>query len=637
MRVHFDFETFSEADIKKVGTWAYSRHPSTEILCMAYNINGEKTKLWLPDKPIPQFLHPDNHRHYEYYAWNSFFEYCIIKHLLGIEPPPLENWYDPSAHAAAHSLPKNLGKCGQAMGLPSDQQKDKRGKYLIQKLCKPYRGKRTTDPVLMEELHQYCIQDVEAEMAINDKLKPLSPTERNVWLLDQAINLRGVQIDFANVLNGIDLLDKETARLNQEVKEITNGELSNVSQIAKVKKFIVSLGCKLDKFDKAYLAKVVKLPDLNPVAKRLIEIRQLTGKTSLAKYGALKSIIDPEDKRARGILLYHGASTGRWSGRLFQPQNLPRPSFDDTDNCISLFAERNPEAINMIYGEPLEALSSCIRGMICASPGYRLIASDYSAIEARVLAWLAGQRDVVDIFKGDGRLYEHAAAQIYGVSIDKVTPKQRFIGKIASLACGYQGSKNAFKSMAETYGENIDERTAMEVVGNWRQANIHIVQFWSEINLAAISAVKHPGRVFRYRHIAFRIVEGDLYCKLPSGRMIVYNSPTIGEGNWGNDQLEYMGQNSVTQKYEKTNTYGGKLVENITQAVARDIMAHAMLKLEAKGYKIVLTVHDEIITEAPEGFGSLSELERIMCDLPEWASGLPIEASGGYESFRYRK
>jgi len=637
--IYIDFETYSEVDIKTVGAWAYAAHPSTEFICMAYtpdscstvevtaNVDKCRQRLekWLSDT------------RFQLHAWNAFFEMSIAYHVLKVNGAlSPARWTDPAAQAAAMALPRSLGACGVALNMPQDEQKDKRGRYLIQRLCKPYRGERVRDPALLIEFYQYCRQDVSAMRAISSKLRPLSAIERRVWELDQAINIRGVPIDTQTVDDAIAITNAITSKLDAKVKAITTGALENTRQRQKVIDYIERRsGYVLESFDKAYLTSVLHDEKLPPLARYLIEIRLQTGKTSTAKYHALQALVT-DDNRAHGLLMYHAASTGRWGGRHFQPQNLPRGSFSDTDTCIELFKYRDIELLEAIYDDPMEALSSCLRGVICASVGKRLIVCDYNAIEARVLAWLAGQEDVLEVFRGHGRIYEHTASRIYHVGIEQVTKAQRFVGKTATLALGYQGGVKAFQAMAKAYGEDISEDLAEQIKNDWRKANPRIVSFWYDTDKVAVNAVKHPGERFICRGIGFRVIGGFLYCRLPSGRLLAYCQPQLVKGDFGGQQVSYMGTNSVTRKWERQKTYGGRLVENITQAVARDLLAEAMLRVEKAGYPVVLSVHDEIITETRSDFGSISEFESLMCELPSWAQGLPVKAEG-FTCKRYHK
>lgn len=640
MQINLDFETYSECDIRKAGAWAYSCHASTEVICMAYSIDGAPPVLWLPSMGAPAELFAALQRGAMLHAWNSFFELSIWRNVLEWPDLPISQMTDTAALASMLALPRALGDCGAALGIAADQVKDKRGRYLIQRLCKPYRGQRCRDPELLRELYAYCQQDVIAEQAIAAKLLPISVNERAVWELDQKINIRGVYIDAAAVDDALHLIDVQTDRLNTEVYAITKGALENVSQRAKVMNYIAGLGYDMDCYTAGYIETVLKDANLPAQVRRLLEIRQQTGKTSTAKYQALKEIVTP-DSRAHGLLMYHGASTGRWTGKHFQPQNLPRPSarFEGSEaQAVELIRSRDADLLTMVFDDPMDALSGAIRGMITAPPGKRLLIADYSAIEARALPWLAGQHDVLDVFRSHGKIYEYTASQIYGLpwrEIGKDSP-ERFVGKVATLALGYGGGAKAFAGMAQNYGVDIPEELAEKIKTDWRKANDNIVRFWWNCEAAALRAVQKPGVTFEERGVSFRVVRGFLFCKLPSGRLLAYYAPKIEPGRFGNDQVTYMGVNSVTRKWERQSTYGGKLVENITQAVARDVMASAMLRLHAAGYEIVLTVHDEIIAEADNDFGNIEEFKRIMCELPTWTEGLPLAASG-FEAERYRK
>ncbi len=607
---------------------------------MAYARGDEAPKLWLPHEPLPDFVSYIQ-RQPELHTWNSFFEYCIWTNVLKWPATPISQWHDTAAKAAALALPRKLSDCGSAISLPQDKQKNKRGSYLIQRLCKPNRGKRIRDPELLQELYSYCKQDVVAEREIDKRLRDLSKKERCIWELDQKINIRGFHVDSESVDNALNIIEQVTEKLNGEIEEMTDGALKNTTQRQKILDYVTDeLGFPLEKFDKNYLAEVIKDKNIPPLAKRIIQIRQSLGKTSTAKYKTLKLLIT-HDSRVHGSLRYHGASTGRWSGALFQPHNLPRPSIKNTDQCISLFKDEDPEFLDLLYGDCMEVLSSCIRGMISAPKGKKLMVADFSAIEARVLAWLAGQEDILKVFKGHGMIYEHTASQIFNKPINEINTDERFIGKTATLALGYQGGVGAFMTMAEQFPEkmkkaNITETLAEEIKERWREANCNIVQYWYTIEAAAKKAVQKPGSTFSIKNIKFCFTEGFLFCRLPSSRLIAYYDPIIEIGTFGKLQVSFMGTNSVTRKWERQFTYGGKLVENITQAVARDLMAEGMLHVEQAGYQVVLSVHDELLAECDEDFGSIEEFSNLMCKLPSWAKGLPLTADG-FECKRYRK
>lgn len=363
---------------------------------------------------------------------------------------------------------------------------------------------------------------------------------------------------------------------------------------------------------------------------RALELKQSLSRTSIKKYQAFLDKTS-DDGRLRGSMLYHGATTGRWASTGNNLQNISRPAIKHVDSCIELLKLRDYEALELVFDDATEALVSCTRAMIKAPAGKVLYVADYASIEARVLAWLAGQNDTLEVFRGHGKIYEHAASQIYRVPVEQVDKEQRFVGKTAVLSLGYQGGPNAFIRMGQAYGVDIDAALAQRVVSQWRGSNKAIVKFWYDIETAAIDATLNPLSTLKVRGVKFRSDRQFLFCQLPSGRLISYPYPKVVD-----DQLHFMGADRLTRKWSEQTTYGGDLVQSITQATARDLLAAAMLRLEAAGYAVVMSVHDEIVTEAPEDFGSVAEFCQLMCQLPEWAKGLPVSAEG-YKAARYRK
>jgi DNA polymerase bacteriophage-type len=637
VQISIDFETYSECDIKEAGGYNYAAHPTTEVLCMAWAIDDEEPSLWTPDQPFPTRLHDAIVAGAELWAWNAAFERAVWAHrvapradAIGIDP---EQWNDTAALAATLALPRALGQCAEVLGL--SEQKDKRGRFLIQRVCQPYRGERRQDPHLLEELYEYCKQDVVTEREIKryvQRYKPMNATERRVWLLDQQINWRGLGIDTTNVVNAIALIYDTAERLNDQVKVISNGELTDVGSRQKVMAWSLSRGYKLAGYDKNAVIEALADPALPDDVRQVLEIRQTLGKASTSKYKSMQNLAG-SDNRARGVFWYHGAQTGRWAGRGFQPQNLPRPAFGDTDNCISLFPLRDPELVEMLYGDPMVALSSCLRGMIIPDAGNRLIVSDFSAIEARVLAWLADEQGPLDVFRSGGDIYCHAATGIYGREITPKDKDERQIGKVAVLALGYGGGVGAFQTMAKAYRVFVEDEQADQIKVAWRKSHRNIVRFWYALEEAAMNAVRQIGQAFQAGPIAFKVIDDFLFARLPSGRRLAYFRPRIASDG----KLEFWGTDSrLGGRWSKLSTYGGKLAENVTQAVARDLLAEAMLRLEDNGFPIVASIHDEIIAEVPKGVGSLAEFESLMCELPSWADGLPISAEG-FECERYRK
>lgn len=632
MNISLDFETYSECDIRKAGAYAYADHPTTEVLCMAWAVDDGAPELWTPDQPPPQRLFAlIKGGGATVWAWNSFFEMCIWNLVLKWEEVPIEQWRDTAALAAAQAYPRALGKCGEALGLEGDAAKDKRGKILIQRCCKPYRGDRVIDKDLYAELYDYCLQDVVAEREIRRRLRNLRGLENEVWETDQRINWRGVRLDEKSIENALEIIDKHTETLNAKVFQLTNGELDNTASRAKSLHWINAQGYQMDSYDKATVESALLDSDCPTPIKKFLEIRQALSKSSTKKYESMRSVLG-RDGRAHGVLLYHGAATGRWAGRHFQPQNLPRPTIEDTDAAIEQMNSRKPEDID---GEPMEALSSCLRGMLIASQDHRLMCADYSSIEARALAWLADHQAVLDVFRDGKDIYKFTASTMYRTPYNEVDKEQRFVGKVATLALGYQGGVRAFQKMAEVYGADVDEYQAIKIRNDWRKANNPICMLWVNTERAARNAVSYKGQKYKAAKGEFKWVAGDLLFKLPSGRVLSFPEAKLVAGDRDMD-LVYSGMNNHTHKWGEIRAYGGSLVQSITQAVARDLLAESVLRLEKAGYLVVLHVHDEIVADVPKDFGSLQEFERLMCELPNWAEGLPVDAEG-YESERYRK
>jgi len=632
MNISLDFETYSECDIRKAGAYAYADHPTTEVLCMAWAVNDDPPELWTPDMPVPhRLLALIEAGGATVWAWNSFFEMCIWNLVLNWKPVPIAQWRDTAALAAAQAYPRALGKCGEALGLDGDDAKSKRGKLLIQRCCKPYRGKRVRDLKLYQELYDYCLQDVVAEREIRLRLRNLRGIENAIWEADQRINWRGVQLDRKSIENALVIIDSHCKIMNKRVHVLTGGFIDSTGSRAKAMQWCASQNYPLGNYDKAAISAALQDDKCPENVKEFLGIRQSLSRSSTKKYQAMLECIG-QDGRVHGSLMYHGASTGRWSGRHINPQNLPRPTIKDVDACIIQMQSQDPDQID---GEPMESLASCLRGMLTASNGNRLMVSDYASIEARALAWLADHWEVLQTFRDGKDIYKATASGMFHTPYELINSDQRFVGKVATLALGYQGGVRAFQKMSEAYGTEVTEDQALKIRNDWRDANMAIVKLWMDTEKAARNAISYSGTPFTAAKGTFRMVAGDLLFKLPSDRILSFPEAQLRQGD-RNTEIIYKGMNNHTHRWGEIKAYGGSLVQSITQAVARDILAEAILRLESAKYSVVLHVHDEIVADVPKGHGSLAEFEKLMCVLPQWAEGMPVEAEG-YESNRYRK
>jgi len=669
-KLTIDFETRSAAPLKKCGAAAYAADPTTEVICLAMKREGEEPVIWFSpsfDKAIG-YIPPtvcvvpfaEVERMMEYAtiieAHNAQFEYFIWKYVMpryGFKMFDTRKLRCSAAKAATFGLPRDLAGACAALGVP--QQKDVEGSKLMLRLCKPRaarKDEKLADPDWEKKLYWhgspeefareglYCMQDVRAEEALSEALPDLPEYEQRVWHWDLDVNDRGIRVDIPTVHTIIDLVEEHSAKLTAKFRKLTG--LQSPKQRDATLQHLLALGVQMDGLRAKDVEHALSVTE-DGTAKEILEIRKSLSKSSTAKYQAFVNSVCPDD-RVRGALMYHGAGTGRWSGRLIQPQNFPRGAFGDVDNCIGLFKMGDLESVELFYGDPMVAASTCIRGMIIPSEGNDFICADYSSVEGRVLAWLAGEETALNVYRSGRDPYKVNAAAIYAVPYDDVTKKQRQVGKVAELALGYQGSVGAFNAMAVNYGVTLPEKEVKGIVNRWRDHHPETVRLWSELENACTLAVEKPGNVFVYRSARFavRTIHGTpfLAMRLPSGRCLWYCRPRMEfkEMSWGEQKLvvAFDGVNSLTKKFGTQYLYGGLLAENLTQATARDLLVNGMLNAEQHGYNVVMHVHDEAVVEVPEGVGDVPTFENLLCDLPPWAAGLPLKAEG-WRGKRYRK
>lgn len=645
--LYLDTETYSETDIKKAGAFKYMEDPAFEVLLLPYAWDDDPVRVLDLTDPmdlveLPHILDALRDPEVVKVANNSAFERAAYRRAFGFYQPP-GDWVDTMILAAYNGLPMSLEDAGAALGI--EQQKLKDGKALINYFCKPCKptisnGGRTRNlphhaPEKWARFKQYAGRDVEAERLIFKRLSryPVTDFERKVWALDARINERGVLVDLDLALAAIDVDDAFKASHTEEMALLTG--LSNPNSVAQLKEWLAAVGLHCDSLNKATVADLVKIaPDRT--TRRVLELRQLLGKTSTKKYEAMVNAAGA-DGRVRGITQYYGAGrTGRWAGRLVQLQNLPQNHLDDIGTVREIVRARDLDTLELLYDSVPDVLSQLIRTAFIAKPGHTFLVSDYAAIEARVIAYLAGERWRMDVFAQGGDIYCSSASQMFKVPVVKhgVNGHLRQKGKIAELACGYGGGVGALKAFgADKMGLTEDEM--QHIVTQWRAASPRIPQFWRDTERAAMRALESPGRTFSLPcGVKYRRDVDALRCLLPSGRILTYWGARLEERG-GRRSIVFMGQNQTTRKWEKTDTWGGKLVENIVQAVARDCLAVAMVRLEEAGYHIVFHVHDEVVIEAPEGC-HWQDAAEIMGQPIDWAPGLLLRGDG-YETKFYMK
>jgi len=647
--IYIDFETRSEVDIKKSGAWVYSLHPSTEILCMAVKQYDSEVYLLKPEeldlnKPSTLTLPSVIRCGTLVEAHNAFFEKAIWQNIMvkryGWPEIKPEQWRCSASVAAYHALPRSLGGAGKILGLSTI--KDDEGKRVMLQLSKPKPRvggffEQQEYPEKFQTLYDYCKSDVEAEYAIANKLGGLPNRELKVWQLDQKINERGVHIDIDAVNKSLKILGEYSEKLEKELDILTEGKITTVGQRARILEWCKERGEELSGLTKADVEQALKTVK-DAKVKRVLEIRQALSKTSTAKYEAMKNSCAP-DGRIRDVLMYHGASTGRWSGKLVQFQNLPRGNIKDMATAIKLIKQGSASSIEMLTDDVMGFMSSAIRGMVCAPQGKKLLVADFAAIEARVLGWLAGSEKMLNQFRNGEDLYKDMASKIYRVDVKDITAEQRQLGKAAILGAGYGMGAPKFYETCLSWGIKVHEGLAKTAINTYRQTYHHVRQLWYDQEKAAHTAVRTGNRVECGKTIWF-MQDDFLKCQLPSGRCLHYYKPELKmkQNDWGESmELSYLAEKMG--KAFRNGTYGGKLVENITQAVARDLMADAMLRIEDEGFNIVLSVHDELVAEVPQQTTLQNPLERfcnLMAATPNWAKDCPVAAEG-WEGINYKK
>lgn len=661
-----DLETYSTVSIGAAGSYRYILDPSFEILLFAYSLDGMPVEVIdvASGQVIPLWLkNALKNPLYIKHAYNAAFEWFALSKYLGWLPP--DQWRDTMLHALYCGYPASLDAAGRAMGLPEDKKKLTTGKALIRYFCVPYKpsnanGNRTRnlpkhDPAKWKLFKEYNGQDVVTEMEIDRRLSafPVPAFVQKQWETDLTMNARGVAADMEMVSGALVIGATVKSQLMAEARQLSG--LDNPNSIKQLARWLTEAtdgDTEITSVTKETVATMLKQPQPANV-QRMLEIRQELGKTSTKKYDALETCI-ADDGRVRGLLQFYGANrTGRWAGRLVQVQNLPRTYTHPLPPARQLVKDRNIDGLRLMYGSINDTLSQLIRTAFVATPGNVLIDADFSAIEARVISWLAGQEWRLEVFRTHGKIYEASASQMFHVPIEKIKKgnpeyalRQR--GKVAELALGYQGGVSAMRRMDT--GHNLDDLSDDEVKGivdRWRETNSMIRDLWNIVDSAAVTVITNGGaQTIRSETTdavitlacELDVITGTRYMTilLPSGRKLYYPSPEIGVNRWGNPSVSYMGQNQTTKRWERVETYGGKLVENIVQAIARDCLAIAIENLEAQGLHVVFHIHDEVVIDTPawaDNDTMLDTVTKIMTKPIPWAQALPLNADGWVDKF----
>ena len=638
-----DIESFSDVDLIKCGVYAYADSPAFEILLFAFSFDGGETQIIdlaqgekLPAEVEEAIFDVSVTKT----AYNANFERTCLSKYFGRYIPP-ESWHCSAVQAAMLALPRSLEDVGRVLGL--DEQKMKEGKELIKYFCVPCKPTKANGgrmrnlpchaPEKWELFKTYCKRDVDVEKSIRRKLHnfPIPESEMELYRLDQRINDRGVLVDMELVRNAVSCERLHKEIVTKRAYELTG--LENPNSVAQLKGWLGDMGMEAESLSKKAVAEMIAETDGE--VEELLRLRLLMAKTSVKKYEAMERSVC-SDRRVHGMLMFCGANrTARWSGKIVQIQNLPKNYIPDLELARELVKQGRFEDIELLYDSTPNVLSELIRTAFIPKPGCRFVVADFSAIEARVLAWLSGEQWRLDVFTSHGKIYEASASSMFHVPMDEITKGSplRQKGKLAELGLGFGGASGALISMG-ALDMGLTEEELPPLVAAWRKANPHITQFWWDVDAAAIKAVTEKQKI-KVGKIIFEYKSGILFITLPSGRKLSYVKPRMAVNKFGRDGLTYEGI-SENKKWSRIETYGPKLVENIVQGTARDLLAEAMLRVEEKGYPIVMHCHDEIIAEVPEGTGSVDEMCEVMAVQPEWAEGLPLRADGYSCSF-YQK
>lgn len=650
-----DLETFSSVPIGKAGAYKYIQSPDFEILLFAYSVDGSPVEIvdLAQGEILPEWLYAAvKSPNYIKHAYNAAFEWYCLSKFYGFMLP-VNQWRDTMLHGLYCGFTAGLDATGKALGLPAEKQKLAVGKSLIRYFCVPCAPTKTNggrtrnypkhDPDKWELFKTYCIGDVVTEMEIDARLSafPVPDGIEKQWQTDLTINARGVSVDMGMVQGALEIDAASRDSLMEEAVRITG--LENPNSIAQLSQWLEkATNTPVTDLRKDTVAAMLESQAVTGYAERMLEIRQELGKTSTKKYDAIEVAVCG-DGRVRGLLQFYGANrTGRWAGRLVQVQNLPRTYIGQLPLARDAVRNKESDKLRVLYGSVPDTLSQLIRTSFVASRGNKLVDADFSAIEARVISWLAGEQWRLEVFRTHGKIYEASASQMFGVPIEKIKKgnpeyELRQKGKVAELALGYQGSSGALISMG-ALKMGIPEEDLPDIVTRWRDANKMIVDLWYSLESAAVSVIQTGAPAGVRGLILAREFDIEhnldfLTITLPSKRKLYYARPELGANQWGRPSILYRGVNQTTKQWTQLETYGGKLVENVVQAIARDCLAAAIEHLEEAGFPVVFHVHDEVVIDCPESRADLDAVVQIMTQPIPWAADLPLNADGWVGDF----
>ncbi|AQY50486.1 phage-related DNA polymerase family protein [Listeria weihenstephanensis FSL R9-0317] len=638
--LRLDIETYSGRDIRNCGVYAYTEDEDFEIILLGYAYNDGEVGIVdltideIPEEVLADLTNPDVLKT----AQNANFERTCLAKYYGVAMPP-EQWRCTMIHGVILGLPASLDAMSEALNL--QQRKDKEGKALIRYFCMPCKptkanGGRTRNypehaPDKWKMFMEYCVQDVVVERAISNKLErfPFPPDEQKYWELDQRIVDAGVKIDIDLVNHAIACQEWYQRTLVAQAKRLTG--LANPNSPAQLKEWLGKKGYEVTSINKEAISNLLADKSLLPEVREMLKLRQEMSKTSVKKYEKMRHA-QCKDGRVRGLLQFYGANrTGRWAGRLVQVQNLPRNYIKDIAEVREDLKMGNYATFRMLYSNVPDVLSQLIRTAFIAEDGHTFDITDFSAIEARVIAWLAGEQWRLDVFRGHGKIYEASASQMFHIPMDEVDKELRQKGKVSELALGYNGGVNALIAMG-ALNMGLKEEELQGIVDAWRKASPAITKLWRGVENKAKAAIG-TRKAQHYKGLTFYYKAGILFIELPSGRRLAYFKAQLVPGKYG-DQIAYMGTSE--KGWHKQHTYGGKLVENIVQAIARDCLAIALQRIEDAGVKTVMHVHDEAITEVPLEESSVDKLNALLAEPIPWAPDLPLQGDG-FSSVFYMK